>query len=257
MDFRQIRAFLLDLDGTLTVDSRPLPGAAETLAFLKARGYLIRICTNTTTKSKDSMSRSLQQVGLPIEPDEIFSAPVAALEFLRQRGIHTCFKLLSAEVRSDFEEFSHSDTKPESVIIGDVGEIWDYTLMSKLFAFAMDGVPIVALHKGRYWLTGGQLKLDIGAFITGIEYAAGIKALVIGKPSPEFFRMALKNVGHYPGETCMIGDDLVNDVQGSQNCGLKGILVKTGKYRPNDQAVAETKPDLVLESIADLPNFLP
>lgn len=257
MDFHNIKALLFDLDGTLTVDDRCLPGAAETLALLKERGYPIRICTNTTTKSKDSLSRQLQEIGLPIEPNEIFSAPAAALGYLRQCKIHTCFKLLSDDVKSDFEEFSHSDTKPECMIIGDVGELWDYTLMSKLFAFAMDGVPIIALHKGRYWLTGGQLKLDIGAFITGIEYAAGIEALVIGKPSPEFYRMALENIGLPPSDTCMIGDDLINDVQGAQNCGIKSILVQTGKYRPSDQAVAETKPDLVLGSIADLPNFLP
>ena len=257
MDLQHIRAFLFDLDGTLTVDDQPLPGAAETLALLKNRGYLIRICTNTTTKSKDSLSRQLQRIGLPIEPNEIFSAPAAALEYLRKQKFHSCFKLLSEDVKSDFEEFRHSDAKPECMVIGDVGDIWDYSLMSKLFAFAMNGIPIIALHKGRYWLTAGQLKLDIGAFITGIEYAAGIEALVIGKPSPEFYRMALENISHPPSDTCMIGDDLINDVQGAQNCGIRSILVQTGKYRPSDQAVAETKPDLVLGSIADLPNFLP
>ncbi len=257
MDFQRVRAFMFDLDGTLTVDDQPLPGAASTLSLLKSRGYSIRICSNTTTRSKGSLSRQLLQIGLPIEPNEIFSAPAAASEYLRQQKIHSCFKLLSEDVKFDFEEFEHSDTTPECIVIGDVGDIWDYPLMSKLFDFAMGGVPIIALHKGRYWLTGGKLKLDIGAFITGIEYAAGIKALVIGKPAVEFYQMALKNIGLQPNVTCMIGDDLINDVQGAQNCGIKGILVRTGKYRPNKLAVTEVTPDLVIDSVADLPNLLP
>lgn len=257
MDFQHIDAFLLDLDGTLMVDNQPLPGAAESLLHLKERGCLIRICTNTTTKSRVSLSRQLQKIGLPIEPSEIFSASAAAVEFLRQEKFRSCFKLLSDDVKADFAEFRHSDTSPECIIIGDVGETWDYALMSKLFAFAMDGVQLIAMHKGRYWLTGGRLKLDIGAFISGIEYAAGIEARVIGKPSPEFYQMALRSVGHSAGETCMIGDDLINDVQGAQSCGIKGILVQTGKCRPDRQAGAGTKPDLVLESIASLIDLLP
>lgn len=256
VDFSFIKAFLFDLDGTLTVDGAPIPGSAEVLAYLKAKGLPVRICTNTTTMSNITMSRRLQQIGLPIEPTEVFSAPSAAADFLRQKKVLSCFKLLSEDVKRDFVEFAESDHNPDWIVIGDIGESWDYALMSKLFTFVMNGSKIIALHKGRYWLSEGRLKIDIGAFVTGIEFATGVEAHIVGKPSPDFYKLALASVNCVANQVCMIGDDLINDVQGAQNCGIKGILVKTGKYHQNEASADRVRPDLVLDSIADLPDFL-
>ena len=256
LDFSLIKTFLFDLDGTLTVDGLPIPGAAEALTSLKAKGLAVRICTNTTTMSRDTMSRRLRQIGLPIEPAEVFSAPSAAAEFLRQHRIERCLKLLSDDVKHDFVEFEEDDSNPERIVIGDIGGSWDYALMSKLFSLVMNGSKIIALHKGRYWLSEGRLKLDIGAFITGLEYATCVEAQIIGKPSTDFYKMALASVKCSADEACMIGDDLINDIQGAQNCGIKGILVKTGKYLQDKVSTASIKPDLIVASVVDLPDFL-
>lgn len=202
------------------------------------------------------MSRRLQEIGLPVEPAEVFSAPTAAVEFLKQRRVGSCYKLLSEDVKLDFAEFEDVDTTPEWIVIGDIGDRWDYELMSKLFNYVMDGSQVLALHKGRYWLSEGRRKLDIGAFVTGLEYSSGVEAHLVGKPSTEFFQMALASVKCGPNEACMIGDDLINDVHGAQNCGIKGILVKTGKHRQDLVSTANVKPDLTLESAANLPDFL-
>ena len=254
--FQDIRAFLFDLDGTLTVDSVPLPGTADALLWLKNNGYRIRICTNTTTRSRSSLSALLKSAGFPVEPDEIFSAPAAAVLYLRQQGVKSCYKLLSPDVLADFSEFEDSDLFSDYIVIGDIGEIWDYALMSRLFHAVMDGSKLIVLHKGRYWLAEGELKLDIGAFITGLEFATGASALVVGKPSPEFFFQVLRDLGLEAQNVCMVGDDLINDVQGAQLCGIPGILVRTGKYRQDQVAVSKVVPDLVIDSVANLPDLL-
>jgi ribonucleotide monophosphatase NagD (HAD superfamily) len=74
----------------------------------------------------------------------------------------------------------------------------------------------------------------------------------MGKPSPRFFQMALDDLGIKPEDAAMIGDDILTDVQGGQNMGMQGILVKTGKYREDAARSSGVKPDLVLESLADL-----
>lgn len=256
MDFRHTTAFLFDLDGTLTVDGKALTGAGETLAWLKEHGYSVRICTNTTTMSQQTMSRRLHTAGLPIEANEIFSAPAAAIQYLRRQKVHSCLKLLSPDVKSDFSEFADSESNPEYIVIGDIGEAWDYALMARLFSLTLGGAKLIALHKGKHWLADGRLKLDIGAFITAIEYAADTTALVIGKPSAEFYGSALASIDREAHEVCMIGDDLINDVQGAQNCGIKGILVQTGKYRQDERALTRVVPDLVIGSVLDLPTYL-
>ena len=253
---KNIKAFLFDLDGTLTVDGEPLTGVASALDWLKTRGYAIRICTNSTTRSRASMSRRLHEAGLPIEPNEIFSSPAAAVEYLRQQQIKSCYKLLSEDVKVDFAEFADEIADPRYVVIGDIGDAWNYELMSQLFEWMMNGAQVIALHKGRYWLAGGTLRLDIGAFITGLEFATGKEAILIGKPAPEFFRQALLSLKFPASEVCMVGDDLINDVQCAQNEGILGILVRTGKYRQDAAALETVRPDLTIDSVADLPALL-
>ena len=118
------------------------------------------------------------------------------------------------------------------------------------------GAKLIAIHKNRFWQTEGGLQMDIGGFIDALEYASGVRAMIIGKPSPDFFQAALDDMGLKASETAIIGDDIDTDVGGGQQSGLRGILVKTGKYR---QAYAERstiKPDLTIDSIRDLPAAL-
>src|SRR5262249_12365705 len=93
---------------------------------------------------------------------------------------------------------------------------------------------------------------DVGAFVAALEYGSGRTATLTGKPAPSFFRAALKMVGAAPGETAVVGDDLEFDVHGAQAAGLAGILVRTGKYRPEFERTGRP-PDANPGATADLP----
>ena len=98
--------------------------------------------------------------------------------------------------------------------------------------------------------------MDIGAFVAGLEYATGRTATVVGKPSQPFFEMALDELGLPKRQVIMIGDDIEMDVGGAQRAGIRGVLVKTGKYRDEVAARSAVVPDAVIESIAELPRLL-
>ncbi len=253
IDFASVRALLFDLDGTLTVDGIALPGVGKLIETLAQRDIPYRICTNTTTLSMHSLSTQLRAAGLDIDPEFIFSAPTAAREYLRQRRPASCWLLLSDDTLSDFAEFRQDDEHPEIIVIGDIGERWDYALMTRLFRRLRAGAELVVLHKGKYWLTRGEEKLDIGAFIVGLEYATGTVATVIGKPSQAFYELALHSLGLEPREVIMVGDDLDNDVAGAHAVGMKALLVRTGKSpAPTSGAI----PDLTLDSAFDIIQLL-
>ena len=93
-------------------------------------------------------------------------------------------------------------------------------------------------------------------FVAGLEYAAGVEAEVVGKPSLAYFEAALAELGAEPGEAVMVGDDIDADIGGGQAAGLRTVLVRTGKFREETLAAADAKPDVVLDSIADVPAFL-
>lgn len=250
--FSGVQGFLIDLDGVLYVGDQVIDGAVETINYLKNSGYPLRFATNTTTKSSATFYKKLKNLNLPIEPQEVISAPRVAVLHLRKMGNPSCFLCLNDDVKTDFAEFPVSESHPQVIVIGDIGDQWNYDIMNRMFRMAINGSDIIALHKGRYWQEPDGLRLDIGAFVFGLEYAAGTTATVIGKPNRAFFHMAVEDMGLAPENVVMIGDGIETDIGGAQAAGLKGILVKTGKYREELVARSAVTPDAVIQSIADL-----
>jgi HAD superfamily hydrolase (TIGR01458 family) len=250
--FAGVRGILFDIDGVLHIDERPIPGAVEALRHVKGKGIACRFVTNTTTKSIRRLFQKISGLGFPIEPDELFSAPQAAVHYLRRRGGPICYLVLNDEVKEDFAEFPSSGSAPDFVVIGDIREDWRYERLNRIFRMLIGGAKMIALHKGRYWQTGEGLQLDIGAFVAGLEYATGSRAIVLGKPSARFFTTAVSSMGLKGREVLMIGDDIDSDVGGAQRAGIRGILVRTGKYRDELVARSAVRPDAILESVAAL-----
>nr|CAD7438622.1 unnamed protein product [Timema bartmani] len=111
---------------------------------------------------------------------------------------------------------------------------------------------LFTLGRGRYYRDqSGLLVLDVGVFTAALEYAADVKAEVIGKPQPDFFHSAILEMGVKPEEVVMVGDDVVSDIGGAQSCGLKGVLVRTGKFRPNDEFHPNVQPDAIVNDLAE------
>ena len=121
---------------------------------------------------------------------------------------------------------------------------------------ARSGASLVAMHRNLTWMTAEGLKLDSGAFLLGLEEAAGVGATVIGKPNANFFLQALAMLGLHPGRAAMVGDDLENDVIAAQRVGMTGVLVRTGKFDAAELARASISPDHLIDSVADLARLI-
>jgi len=254
-ELHNISGVLADQDGVWFVDHEPVPGAIEALARIRERDLPLRIISNTTTRTSDELAAKMCAMGMHVDAREVISPPRVAAQMLRMRKVQTARLVVADAIRSEFNGLRES-AHPEVIVIGDIGERWSYALMNELFRMVIDGAEIVALHRGRYWQVAEGLKLDIGAFVAGLEYATGAIATVVGKPSPAMFKAAIDDMGLMPDEVVMIGDDVHHDVGGARAAGIRGVLVKTGKYR--DALVASTgiKPDLVIDSIAVLAGVL-
>jgi ribonucleotide monophosphatase NagD (HAD superfamily) len=98
--------------------------------------------------------------------------------------------------------------------------------------------------------------LDAGAFVAGLEYAADTEAIVLGKPSAAYYDAALAALDADAGMTWMVGDDFESDVAGAQALGLKTVLVRTGKFRPDVVEASGIMPDGIVSSIAQLPQWI-
>jgi len=252
----KITGILLDLDGVFYVGNRMIPGADVLISQLAAKSLPFRYVTNTTTQTRVSIADKLQAMGLPIHHHEITSTPSVALTYLRRQGYRSCYLLLADAVKCEFEDFPQVNKDPEVVVIGDIGDAWNYRLLNSVFGMLMSGADLVALHKNKFWQTQEGMMMDIGAFVAGLEYVSGKQATIIGKPSPAFFRLAVEQLDLPVEQVLMVGDDIDSDVGGAQQAGLMAALVKTGKYRQEYAQASAVKPDLIVDSVADLINLL-
>ncbi|HEY9267933.1 MAG TPA: TIGR01458 family HAD-type hydrolase [Methylotenera sp.] len=250
------KGILFDLDGVLYVGSSAIVGAIDAIEKIRASGIPCRFVTNTSTLSLASLHKKIHQLGFSIPENEIISAPQAALLYLQQLQDPVCRFLLADDVKKDFAGFRQSNTEAEYIVIGDIGNAWSYDLLNEVFNCLMHGAKLIAIHKNRFWQTEHGLQMDIGGFVDGLEYASGTKAMIIGKPSKDFFQIALDHMGLQANQAAMIGDDIDADIGGAQQAGLQGILVKTGKYRKSYADISAITPDLMIDSVADLPKAL-
>ena len=244
------KGLLIDLDGTLYVEDAPIPGAREALSRFEAAGIPYRYVTNTTRKPRREVVSRLRELGFPAREDLVFAPAAAANALLAGKRCHV---LVAEALLEDLADLVLAGTGPtEHVLVGDLGDGFDYARLNRAFRLLMDGAGLVALQRNRFWQEADGPSLDAGPFVAALEYASGKTATVVGKPEPAFFEAALRDLGLEAKDVAMVGDDAESDVAGAQRAGLWGIQVKTGKYRSG----ATGEPDAEIESIADLPALL-
>lgn len=249
------RALLLDLEGTVFQSGALIPGAVEALDEATRRGVAWRFVTNATSRPRSVILRELSAMGLDVAPDRLFTAPRAARGLIAARGWTRCHFLLRPALLEDFDGIEAVEEGAEAVVLGDLGSGMTYERLNRAFRMLLDGAELVTLARNRYWQANDGLMLDTGPFCAALEHASGKKAILAGKPSPAFFQAALASTGAAASETAVVGDDLESDVGGAQRAGMRGVLVRTGKHRPDDLRLSPVQPDAVLASIAELPKL--
>jgi HAD superfamily hydrolase (TIGR01458 family) len=244
---------LLDIDGVLAVSWEPITGAVDALSELRGLGVPFRLITNTTTHTRSALAETLRRAGFDVDAEEVVTAVGATAAHLKAHhpGARV-FVLSDGDPGADLEGVELVAVEDaDVVVIGGAGREFSYEALNRVFRKLQDGAALVGMHRNMFWRTSDGLELDGGAYIAGLEEAAGVKATICGKPAPAFFESALTLLGTTPERVAMVGDDIVNDVLGAQAVGLTGILVRTGKFREED--LGKGAPDLVIDSVVDLP----
>lgn len=240
------QAVLIDLAGVLHVGDQALPGAVAALARLRAAGLPLRFLTNTTRTPRHRLVEQLQAMGFPIAADEVQTAVLAARQRVHQLGLQPHYLVHSAIVG----EVGPSHPEPNVVVLGDLGPELDFAALNQAFRLLMQGLPLIAMARNRYFQESDGVTLDLGAFVAALEYASGTAAEVVGKPAAPFFLGALAELAIAPENAVLIGDDLRDDIGGAQVVHIPGILVRTGKYRPADENHPEIHPARIVDDFA-------
>jgi HAD superfamily hydrolase (TIGR01458 family) len=250
---------LLDIDGVLHVSGEPIPGAADAIAELRAAGHTLRYVTNNSTRPRSRLGEELRANGFTLDDDEIQTPTLAAARELAGRRV---LALVMTAIVPDLDGLELVGHDAEAVLVGGCDEtlepnqVFSYMNLGRAFSEIQLGAPLYCLHKNKWWQTSRGPMLDSGAVTAGLEYAAGVEATVLGKPSPSYFAAALDALDAEPDRTWLVTDDVEADVRGARLFGMKTVLVRTGKFRPDTLETAESSPDIVVSSLAHFPALL-
>jgi HAD superfamily hydrolase (TIGR01458 family) len=252
-----IRGLLLDMDGVLYNANTPIAGAVETIAWAAKRKIPFLFVTNTSSRGRGELAAKLGRMGIEADESQILTPSFATAQWLREQPANPiALFVLRATAHAEFAEFTQVDQQAESgarfVIVGDLGAQWNFPTLNRAFRLLQNGAELIALGMTKYWQAEDGLRLDVAPFVAALECASGKAAHVFGKPAKLFFEAAARQLQLPLHELVMLGDDVEVDVGGAMAAGARGMLVKTGKYRPPD---LEKAADAIIESIAALPDW--
>jgi HAD superfamily hydrolase (TIGR01458 family) len=219
----------------------------------------MRFVSNNSTRPRHLLAEELRGMGFAIEDSELQTTPSAAARELAGKRV---LALVMAAVVPDLDELDLVGDHAEAVLIGGCDEtlepnqVFSYMNLARAFAEIQAGAAFYCLHKNRWWQTARGPLLDAGAFVAGLEYATGVEATVLGKPSPSYFAAALDALDAEPERTWLVTDDVEEDVPGARLFGMRTALVRTGKFRPEALEGARVSPDIVVSSLAHFPALL-
>jgi HAD superfamily hydrolase (TIGR01458 family) len=252
-------AILLDVDGVLHVSGEPIPGAVEAVARLREDGHRLRFVTNNSTRSRARLAEELRGMGFELDDEELQTTPVAAAEQLAGRRVYA---LVMSGIVEDLKGVELVGEGADAVLVGGCDEttepnqVFSHMNLARAFSEIQGGADLYCLHKNPWWQTARGPMLDGGAFVAALEYATDVEATVIGKPSASCMASALEALDAEPELTWMVTDDLEQDVRGAQLFGMKTVLLRTGKFRPEILERSTVIPDAVLSSMANVPAWV-
>ncbi|KAJ8404803.1 hypothetical protein AAFF_G00331900 [Aldrovandia affinis] len=251
---KNLKGVVLDMCGVLYDSGEgggtPIPGSVEAVKRIKASDLQLRFCTNETQATREKFVAKLQRMGFDISVSEVFSPAPATVAILKERNLRPHL-LVHDDVLPEFDDVEKTD--PNCVVVADAADKFSYQNLNDAFRvlIQLEKPVLFSLGRGRYYKETDGLKLDVGVYMKALEYACDVEAEVVGKPAPMFFQSALTDMGIQPQQALMIGDDLVNDVGGAQNFGMRGLQVRTGKYRPSDEKHPTVTADGYVNDLAE------
>lgn len=243
------KGFLIDVGGVLRIGPHPVPGAADTLATLRQAQVPFRLLTNTSSTSRAALADDLAAMGIPVDADEILTATTATAAFLRRAG-GPSLCIVAPRVRADLAGVPEADEGVRHVVLADCDEAFTRAGMNRAFRAVRAGADLVAMARNRWFASPCGPAVDIGAVVAGLEYAAGVSAVLVGKPAHAFFLQGVQALGLAPNEIAMVGDDPEADIAGARAAGLGTVFVG------RDWRRAGARPDQVLATILGLPNLV-
>ncbi|MBD3261439.1 MAG: HAD-IIA family hydrolase [Candidatus Altiarchaeales archaeon] len=256
---KEAGGFLFDMDGVIWRGDSLFPGAEKVVQKIRGEGKKILFVTNNASKTRKHFQRKLGSMGITVSEGELINSAYAASHYIaREQGPSKIHVLGSEGLGKELLNLGHTlvERGADFVVTGHTTECCWIDLRNALWNIHYDGAKFIACNADRTADHGEGLIPAAGAFMKALEYSSNTKPTVVGKPSKPVYDLALEILGLSKQECVMVGDNLETDVKGAVDNQIFSVLVETGVHDKADFDRFGVKPDLVLDSVADLEEYI-
>lgn len=246
--------FLIDMDGVICRGGQLICGAAEFISQLQAAQTPFAFLTNNSQRTRRDVATKLERMGIDVDEVHVFTCAMATARFLaEQLPEGTAYVIGEGGLLQALHTNGYSivDHDPDYVVVGE-GRAFTFEMFETATQMILAGAKLIATNLDPNCPTQRGTRPGCGAIVAMLETATGLKAFSVGKPSPVMMRAARKELGLATAETTIIGDSMETDILGGAQMGYRTVLVLSGGTRREDLARYAYRPDVVVDSIADL-----
>jgi arabinose operon protein AraL len=250
------RGWLFDLDGTIYLGERLIPGADAAIATLRAAGRRVAFLSNKPLQTRAEYAAKLTRLGVPAAPDDVINSSLVLARYLRDRDPGAPVFVIGEPPMLD-EMRAHgfevrSDERVRWVVIA-FDRTFDYAKLNVALQAVKQGARLIATNPDRTCpVEGGEIP-DCAGMIAAVEAVTDKKVeAIVGKPSPIILEVALAALGVPARDAAIVGDRIETDIVMGRRLGLGTVLVLSGVTRADDPRIAAVAPDHVVRSVRDL-----
>jgi len=258
MKIQNTACFLFDLDGTVYLGDKLLPGAEDLLSLLDQSGRPYYFLTNNSSRSRVDYSTKLSKYGLEMPVERIFSSGMAtAIYIKKQKPGARVYLVGTPSLEEEFQDhgFALVEDDPDYAVLG-FDTTLTYQKIWKLCDFVNEGIPYIATHPDINCPTLDGFMPDIGAMMAMIKTSTGKDPdLIVGKPHTPMIEAIVELTGFEVEEFTMVGDRLYTDIAMGK-AGIQTVLVLSGEAKREDISAAPWQPDLVCDDLGELLEIL-
>jgi len=258
INFKQIQALIIDMDGVLWRGDTPLPGLNNFFDFLHTQNIPYMLATNNASKTRSQYRQKFAKFGVTIDPSRVMTSSLATAAYLQNefpKGSRI-FVIGGDGIQQAVQEAGftllNNVSQPADAVVGGIDFDINYDKLKYATLHIQRGARFVGTNGDLTFPAEEGYYPGAGSILTAIQAATQVKPVVIGKPEPLMFEIAMQKLGSRPENTAMLGDRLETDILGGKRAGLATFLVTTGV--DNQEAIAQKgiEPDLVFSGLEEL-----
>lgn len=253
MDLKSKQLFFIDLDGTVYLGDRIIPGAKEFIEKLRQKRIAYYFLSNNSSRSKKDYVKKLNSMRISAEEKNIILSTDGVITFLEKAGVKDIYLVGTKSMKEQFAAhgFSFEEDEAKYVVLGYDTEL-TYEKIKTAALLLLKGIPFISTHPDLVCPSPQGPLPDAGSIIEMFKTSTGVQPKVFGKPNKEMIEHVIQESGLKRSAIALIGDRLYTDKKLAENCGIDFICVLSGETKQKDLDKIEPQPSLVVKSVAEL-----